>query len=251
MQGMLARQWHVVPMAECQKILSQVGEVRMRFINWLLTSWRLRPETVFLTVSLIDQYIAKSAAVQGRRFGLVSISALSLAARCEELVTPSVQELLAAMDHAYSWQELSRMEAQMQATLGCESARPTAAHMLPRLLEAMRAWMTTSAVCQLSASVATLAKEQAAWEAGAAGTVPQDDAREALAWWFAKLALFNLRLAGFAPSAVAAAAVLLSNRICGCRPWWPAALARLSGQSQSDLDAVVLLMERHWKTRRS
>lgn len=222
-----------------------VSELRTRFINWIMTSWWLRTETVFLTVSIIDRHIAHSAA-QGRLFGLMAITALAIATKYEEQATPPVADLLAAMDHAYTQQELAGMEAVMLSRLGCQVSMPTAAHLLPAFLEAMWAWTTSSLVGRVSSRIADLAK--VASPPATKGT--QDSAREDLAWWFAKLALFDVRTVCFAPSKVAASAVLLSNRVHGVRPDWPQAMQRLSGHSQSDLEDCVLLLERHWRSRR-
>lgn len=252
LRTMLARQQAALPNPTRPAAHLALSELRTRFVNWIMTCWALRTETVFLTASIIDRYIAHSDAgsCQGRRFGLAGIAALSLATGFEENVAAPMTDLLAAMDHAYTQQELASMAAAMLASLGSQVSSPSAAHILPAFLEAMGAWTTSSLVSRVCPKVAKFAEVLPSSSQVSKRSAQESAAREDLAWWFLRLALFNARTVPFMPSKVAASAVLLSNRIYDCRPEWPLAMERLSGHSRSDLGDCVLLLERHWRSRR-
>lgn len=223
------------------------AQVRTRFITWMTTSWWLRKETVHLTVRIIDSYLA-SGAFQGRHhFGLLAIAALSIASNAKEQNPPPQEDLLAAMDYAYSREDLASMEAAiLENTVGDVVDMPTVAQLLPLLLEGMSTWMESTTVSHVSPGVAAFAESTALPRQRGA----QDDSREGLAWWFAKLALLNVRMACFSPSKIAASVVLLSNRRYKVQSEWPPAMARLCGHTRSDLRECVQLLEMDWKARR-
>lgn len=93
-------------------------------INWykrgILMDWLVRihdhcnllPETLFLTANYIDRFLSLKTVVQAK-LQLVGIVALFVAAKYEEITSPSVQEIAYMADNEYSIDEILRAERYM------------------------------------------------------------------------------------------------------------------------------------------
>lgn len=69
-------------------------EVLLCWLVEVCNEFRLKNETLFLGVSLIDRYL-KSRQTSKNRFQLLGVSALFMAAKCEEIYAPHVDKLVA------------------------------------------------------------------------------------------------------------------------------------------------------------
>ena len=65
-------------------------------------------ETLYLTVNLIDQFLALKPVVR-KKLQLVGVTALLLASKYEEVSVPVVQDLVLISDKAYSRKEVLEM----------------------------------------------------------------------------------------------------------------------------------------------
>ena len=70
--------------------------------------FELRDETLFLTVNLIDRFLAQQAVVR-KKLQLVGLVAMLLACKYEEVSVPVVDDLIFISDKAYSRKELLEM----------------------------------------------------------------------------------------------------------------------------------------------
>jgi G2/mitotic-specific cyclin-B, other len=68
----------------------------------------LLDETLFLTVNLIDRFLALQS-VARKKLQLVGVTALLLACKYEEVTVPVVEDLIIICDHAYTRVELLQM----------------------------------------------------------------------------------------------------------------------------------------------
>jgi len=65
-------------------------------------------ETLYLTVNLIDRFLALQPVVR-KKLQLVGVTAMLLASKYEEVSVPVVEDLVLISDRAYSRQEVLQM----------------------------------------------------------------------------------------------------------------------------------------------
>ncbi|KAI7872602.1 cyclin-like protein [Spinellus fusiger] len=97
-------------------ITSQQHEVtwRMRgvLIDWIVEIhylFQLLPETLFLTVNLVDRFLSSRTVVQGK-LQLVGITTLYIATKFEEINTPAMQDFLFMTDRSIKEDDLLKAE---------------------------------------------------------------------------------------------------------------------------------------------
>ncbi len=85
---------------------------RMRsiLVDWLVEvhlKFKLVPETLYLTVNIIDRYLSKTE-VSRPKLQLVGVTALLIASKYEEIYPPELRDLVYICDRAYSKLEVRR-----------------------------------------------------------------------------------------------------------------------------------------------
>jgi len=186
---------------ESQKEIN--GKMRAILIDWLIEvhmKYKMRVETLFLACSIIDRYLSAVQVVR-RRLQLVGVVAMLIAAKFEEINPPQVDDFVYITDRAYTKEDVLAEECAMLAALGFRVASATAAHFLKRLTVVNRC----------------------------------NDEHSALVQYVTELALVELQFVRFAPSRLAAAAVLLSNEVMRRQTAWPEQLAICAGHSEQEL----------------
>ncbi|XP_009110222.1 cyclin-B2-3 [Brassica rapa] len=113
---------------------------RMRgiLIDWLIEvhyKFELMEETLYLTVSVIDRFLAVHQIVR-KKLQLVGVTALLLACKYEEVSVPVVDDLILISDKAYTRREVLDMEKLMANTLQFNFSLPTAYVFMRRFLKA-------------------------------------------------------------------------------------------------------------------
>lgn len=123
-------------------MLTQQSDIneRMRaiLIDWLVEvhhKFDLQQETLFLTVNLIDRFLAKQSVVR-KKLQLVGLVAMLLACKYEEVSVPVVDDLVFISDKAYSRTEILEMEKLILNTLEFNMSVPTPYVFLKRYLKA-------------------------------------------------------------------------------------------------------------------
>ncbi|XP_014521177.1 G2/mitotic-specific cyclin-1 [Vigna radiata var. radiata] len=163
---------------------------RMRaiLIDWLIEvhdKFDLMHETLFLTVNLIDRFLAKQTVVR-KKLQLVGLVAMLLACKYEEVSVPVVGDLILISDKAYTRKEVLEMEKLMVNTLQFNMSVPTAYVFMKRFLKAAQA----------------------------------DRKLELLAFFLVELSLVEYEMLKFPPSLLAAAAVYTAQcSIYGVKQW--------------------------------
>ena len=79
-------------------------KMRSILVDWLIEvhmKFKLVPETLFLTINLIDRYL-ESEAITRSSLQLLGVSCLLIATKYEEIYPPSVNELVYICDNAYT-----------------------------------------------------------------------------------------------------------------------------------------------------
>jgi hypothetical protein len=94
-------------------------KMRGILIDWLVEvhlKFKLLPETLFLTVNLIDRYLEQRH-IMRNRLQLVGVTAMLIACKYEEIYAPEVRDFVYITDKAYTKEEILQMENEMLATL--------------------------------------------------------------------------------------------------------------------------------------
>lgn len=183
------------------------GKMRAILVDWLVEvhlKYKLRTETLFLSVSLIDRFLAR-VQVQRKKLQLVGVVAMCVASKFEDIAPPQVSDFVYITDNAYTQDEIRRAEVVMLTELSFNVVVPTPAHFVERLLRANGS----------------------------------DGVHTELVGYLLELALLDLHMIRHAASLLSAAAVLLANGLLRRAPSWPTALAHLARYSEFELQECV------------
>ena len=90
-------------------------KMRAILIDWMVSmhlKFRLLPETLYLSVHLVDRYLEK-VSIQKKHLQLLGIASLLIASKYEEIYPPQTRNFIACTDQAYNKQQLLTMENDM------------------------------------------------------------------------------------------------------------------------------------------
>ncbi|KAI9116293.1 hypothetical protein K1719_012460 [Acacia pycnantha] len=107
-------------------------------INWLIEvhlKFELMPETLYLTVSLLDQYLSL-VTIKKNELQLVGLTALLLASKYEDFWHPSVKELIGISVESYTREQILAMEKLILRKLKFRLNGPTPYVFMVRFLKA-------------------------------------------------------------------------------------------------------------------
>ncbi|XP_076951269.1 cyclin-B2-4-like [Bidens hawaiensis] len=194
--------------------LSQQHDItdRMRaiLIDWLIEvhyKFELMEETLYLTVNLVDRFLARRS-VTRKNLQLVGITSMLLACKYEEVSVPIVDDFVVISDKAYTRQEVLDMEKEMMNTLEFNLSLPTSLVFMKRFLKAARSY-----------------KEM-----------------ELLAFYLIDLCLVEYEMVKFPPSLLAAAAVFTAESTLKRSTQWTKTSEHYSQYSQNHLLECAKLM---------
>lgn len=117
------------------------SRMRSILVDWLVEvhmKFRLVPETLFLSVNIIDRYCSL-VSVKRSKLQLVGVTALLVACKYEEIYPPEVRDCVYITDRAYSRQEVLDMEQDIVNRLKFKFTVPTAHPFLKRFLQITKA----------------------------------------------------------------------------------------------------------------
>eukprot|EP00908_Phaeocystis_cordata_P004397 Transcript_14781.p1 GENE.Transcript_14781~~Transcript_14781.p1 ORF type:complete len:331 (-),score=182.44 Transcript_14781:239-1231(-) len=186
------------------------AKMRAILIDWLVEvhlKFKLMPETLYLTVNLIDRYLEKEQ-IMRNKLQLVGVTAMFIASKYEEIYAPECRDFVYISDKAYTRDEILRMEGQMLAKLNFQLTTPNAFVFVKRF-----------------AKVAGIA------------TTPRSTT-ELLANYLVELTLQDYKMLKYLPSTICASAIYLALKTKGRTPWTPE-LEKHSTYKEADLQACV------------
>ncbi|KAK6924565.1 Cyclin, N-terminal [Dillenia turbinata] len=163
---------------------------RMRaiLIDWLIEvhdKFDLLKETLFLTVNLIDRFLARQN-VPRKKLQLVGLVAMLLACKYEEVIVPIIGDLILISDKAYTRNEVIDMERTMLNTLQFNLSVATPYIFMKRFLKAAQS----------------------------------DKKLEILSLFMIELCLVEYEMLKFPPSLIAAAAIYVAHcTLYGFKQW--------------------------------
>ena len=109
-----------LPSESYMKNQTDINEkMRGILIDWLVEvhlKFKLLPETLFLTINLIDRYLEQRH-IMRNRLQLVGVTSMLIACKYEEIYAPEVRDFVYITDKAYTKEEILQMENDMLATL--------------------------------------------------------------------------------------------------------------------------------------
>ena len=113
-----------------QKTINQ--KMRAILIDWIVDvhkKYKLKPETLYLTVNIIDRFLSKQN-VTTIKLQLVGVVSLLIASKYEDIHPPLVKDLADITDGAYVPNQLITMENQILSCLNFDLFYPTQWHFL-------------------------------------------------------------------------------------------------------------------------
>lgn len=182
-------------------------KMRAILIDWLVEvhlKFKLMPETMYLTVNLIDRYLERKP-VARQKLQLVGVTAMLLASKYEEIYPPEVRDYEYITDKTYSREEILKMETAMLNTLQFRLTVPTTYTFLNRCLKVAEADQRTSL----------------------------------LATYFVERTLQEYRMLQHLPSKIAAAGVNMALRTLRGPAAWTSTMSFYSGFTEEELRSTV------------
>lgn len=190
------------------------GKIREVLIDWLVQvhlRFRLLPETLYLTVDIIDRFLQDDIAVDRSHLQLVGVAAMFIASKYEEIYAPEIEDFVFITDKTYDSSKIRQMERRILRAIEFNLGRPLPLHFLRRNSKA--------------------------------GHV--DTQEHTLAKYMLELTLPEYNMRHHNPSQVAAAALYLSLRVL-TPGWnsevWDASLVYYSGYTETQILPVVRQM---------
>ncbi|CAD8181946.1 unnamed protein product [Paramecium pentaurelia] len=154
-------------------------KMRAILVDWLIdvhAKFKLRDETLYLTISLIDRYLAKEQ-VTRLRLQLVGVAALFIACKYEEIYPPALKDFVYITDNAYVKSDVLEMEGLILQALDFNICNPTVYQFLSKFSSEL------------------------------------DPKNKALAQYILELALVEYKFIVYKPSLITQAAIFLVNKI--------------------------------------
>ncbi|XP_076294533.1 protein mono-ADP-ribosyltransferase PARP16 [Lasioglossum baleicum] len=110
-------------------------KMRSILVDWLIEVHQhfcLLQETLYLTVAIIDRFLQAFHSIDKKRLQLVGITAMFIARKYEETVSPNIDNLVYITDDSYTKKEIFQMEVLIMKTLDYSLGRPLPLHFLRR-----------------------------------------------------------------------------------------------------------------------
>ncbi|CAD5171535.1 unnamed protein product [Musa acuminata subsp. malaccensis] len=191
-------------------------KMRAILIDWLIEvhyKFELMEETLFLTVNIIDRFLARQTVVR-KKLQLVGVTAMLLACKYEEVSVPVVEDLVLISDRAYTRDEILDMERLILNTLQFNMSVPTPYVFMRRFLKA----------------------------------ADSDRKLELLSFFIIELCLVEYKMLKFRPSLLAAAAIYTAQcSLRGFKYWTKTSEMHTAYSEEQLLECTQLMVDFHQK----
>ena len=110
------------------------ASTRANLIEWLIDIHRgfhLVPETLYITVFILDSYLAKKK-VRKSQLHVICVASLLIAQKYEEIFFPKLNEILDVCDNKFTHSKVVAMEHDILFTLQFDVTTPSAYRFLER-----------------------------------------------------------------------------------------------------------------------
>lgn len=184
-------------------------KTRSILVDWLIevhTRFHLLPETLFLAINIIDRFLSEKV-VQLDRVQLVGITAMFIASKYEEVLSPHVGNFKHVADNGFTESEILSAERFILSTLEYDLSYPNPMNFLRRISKADNYDIQTRTVAK----------------------------------YLLEISVVDRRFMSYRPSHVAAAAMYLARLILD-RGDWDATLSFYAGYNEEEITPVLNLM---------
>uniref|UniRef100_A0A4W3KFR7 Cyclin B1 n=1 Tax=Callorhinchus milii TaxID=7868 RepID=A0A4W3KFR7_CALMI len=188
------------------------GGMRAILIDWLVQvqiKFKLLQETMYLTVSILDQFLQNNL-VTAKRLQLVGVTAMLVASKYEEMYPPEIGDFVFVTDNSYTGVQVREMERRILKRLNFSLCRPIPLHFLRR-----------------AAKVTDVSAEQ-----------------HILAKYLMELTMGDYDMVHYPPSLIAAAGFHLAQTLLSCGEWSPL-LRHYMGYEEDELVQVMQHMAKN------
>ncbi|UNI15182.1 G2/mitotic-specific cyclin [Purpureocillium takamizusanense] len=178
-------------------------------VDWLIevhTRFHLLPETLFLAVNIIDRFLSEKV-VELDKLQLVGITAMFIASKYEEVLSPHVENFKRITDDGFSEAEILEAERFLLSTLNYDLSYPNPMNFLRRVSKADN----------------------------------YDIQSRTIGKYLMEISLLDHRFMAYRPSHCAAAAMYLA-RLMLDRGEWDKTIAHYAGYAEEEIEPVVELM---------
>ncbi|XP_030466594.1 putative cyclin-A3-1 [Syzygium oleosum] len=208
-----------------EKVQNDISpNMRGILVDWLVgvaEEYQLLSDTLYLCISYIDRFLSSNA-LSRKKLQLLSVSAMLISSKYEEITPPHVEDFCYMTDNSYTREEVVQMEVDILKALDFELGNPTIRTFLRRF--------------------STVAQE---------GHKTTNLKLEFLGYYLAELTLLDYTCVKFLPSVVAASVTFLARYITRPKSHpWTSSLQRYSGYTVKDLKECVHIIHDLYLGRR-
>lgn len=118
-----------------KKVQTEVKDTSRGFlVEWIIDvhrKYRLMSETLYVTVSIIDRYLAK-VPIKKSQLHLLGVTALLIATKYEEIYPPELKDFLNISDNKFTKEEVLSLEHHIISTLEFNFFNPSSYRFLER-----------------------------------------------------------------------------------------------------------------------
>lgn len=195
------------------------GDMRGICLDWIIecaSRFKMDPATTFLTANILDRFLAKKA-IRRERMQMVSMVALIVAAKYEEIYPPRIKDYIHISANSFTREDMLRYEHYILHALGYSLTTPTPYHFLSAYVHALKG-------------------------TGRAENKEESNTRHA-ACFIAECAMLKLSIyINTRPSLLAAASVYAGRQLLGLAPWPPQVAAVCEHSESAVADCAAQLM---------
>ena len=182
---------------------------RAFLVEWIIDvhrKFRLVPETLYVTVYLIDRFLSLKQ-IKKSQLHILGVTSLLISTKYEEIYPPELKDLLSVSENKFTRHEVLMMERDMLLTLQFDVMAPSAY----RFLERFR---------KLSSQV-------------------NDNKVFFLAQYMQEISLLDASLLQYNPSQIAAASLILSVKCIKKAQAWNKEMEKVTGYTEANLAPIV------------
>ena len=186
------------------KTQSDINEkMRAILIDWLIEvhfKFKLLPETLFISVNIIDRYLELKS-IERSRLQLLGVTAMWIAWKYEEIYAPEIKDFVYITDNAYSQKNILELEYEVLRTLEFNLTTPSSYRFLERYAKLLDA----------------------------------DKRTFNLAWYLIEIPLIEYKMIKYKPSLISCAALFVAYKIQKKSVRWNERMQDICSYSENDL----------------
>lgn len=117
------------------KVQTEIKDTSRAFlVEWIIDvhrKFRLMPETLYVTINVIDRYLSLQH-IKKSELHLLGVTALLISTKYEEIYPPELKDLLSVSENKFTKTEVLKMESKILSTLEFNFMYPSSLRFLER-----------------------------------------------------------------------------------------------------------------------